>query len=214
MPSTRGSPAPAAAVVVEPTPEPDPIRRALAIWFRSLSPWVATQAVRGIHMLNSRGEITYGSLFSGSDITARVFDKLADLFSTVSGRDCHIFTPMFQCESDAAKRIWLLEQFADTGSRPGCKYLFGDAVELAEQSKAYDHRSQSHKMVPKVDIVSAGFSCKSKSKLNKGRGSFRNCVQHEDGETGTTFAHTKKFVEKKRPRVVLGERGRVAGRRR
>ena len=64
--------------------EVDPICIALRHWMKSLSPWAATQGRRGLHVLSTRGGVTIGSLFSGSDIAGRIFDKLALVFEAAT----------------------------------------------------------------------------------------------------------------------------------
>lgn len=186
----------------------DHVEHAIDTWFHTLSPWLASQGRRGLNVLLSRpGGVTYGSLFSGSDVTGRVFDKLQSFYKHLTGRGGHVFKPLYQCEADPTKRIWLEEQFSE--DRPGkftpCKFLFEDARHLADDPKALDTKSGEFQVVPKVDILTAGFSCKSKSSLNKNRSAFRHCVEREEGDTGVSFGHTKRVVERKRPRVVILE---------
>ena len=64
-------------------------------------------------------------------------------------------------------------------------------------------------MVPYVDIVIAGFVCKSVSTENNDRVQFANCFEEESGKTGETFVGVMGYVKRYRPpwsfvRMLLG----------
>ena len=59
--------------------------------------------------------------------------------------------------------------------------------------------------VPGVDILIAGFVCKSVSMQNERRGKAKNCIRNASGLTGVTFKGIVDYVNAKRPAVVILE---------
>ena len=60
-------------------------------------------------------------------------------------------------------------------------------------------------LVPAVDIVIAGFVCKSVSIENKERGQFANCIRDVAGKTGETFEGVMGYVRRYKPAIVICE---------
>ena len=109
-----------------------------------------------------------------------------------------LFNFVFQCEIDPAKQVWLAEQFPDV------PYLFADASTLS-QPKALNIKSGQYVQVPSVSVLLAGFSCKSRSKLNSNSASNRGCVREGREETGLTYECVRSYVSLKKPSLVILE---------
>ena len=64
--------------------------------------------------------------------------------------------------------------------------LFGNVLDLVNDA-AVDVKSGSSVAVPYCEFFAAGFSCRSRSPLNKHSASLVNCIQQRTGETAETF---------------------------
>ena len=178
-----------------------PLLQAARLWHAQLSPWVLQRLRLGLQRLaDFSATLSVGSMFSGTDVSEKVIFKLHQIWeSLLCADDCpRMVQFVFQCEIDPAKQEWLKEQF------PNCKFLFGDASALSK-AKAFDIKSGSYVQVPYVDVLLAGFSCKSRGKLNCNSASNKNCVREGREETGLTFQYVQNFIAFKRPRLVVLE---------
>ncbi len=192
------APAPAVAAADTVMTPRDPVERAIELWFSGLTPWQKVRVQRGLVALRNHGRITVGSMYSGSDVAARVLTKLAKHWGSQMQCDFDLFEHVFQCESDAGKRKWLLEQF------PEVPCLFQDAATLSHQ-KCYDLKTGTFVVVPRCDLLMAGFSCKSRSRANNSSSLNKHCVRSQQKETGLTFLYIQDYVQRKHPSVVLLE---------
>lgn len=59
--------------------------------------------------------------------------------------------------------------------------------------------------MPAVDIIIAGFVCKSVSTENGYRPEFGRCIEEAKGSTGETFSGTQNYVRRYRPAMVICE---------
>lgn len=130
---------------------------------------------------------------SGTDSPIVVMKKLS---KALKGQLCVEHT--FSCEFDPRKREWIKENF------PTLKLLFGDVNEL-KTGTATNWLTEEVVTVPKVDVVIAGFVCKSVSTENNEREKFSNCIKEGCGKTGETFDGVIGYVKKYRPSVVIME---------
>ncbi|CAK0859424.1 unnamed protein product, partial [Prorocentrum cordatum] len=104
----------------------------------------------------------------------------------------------FSCEFCPNKRKWITENF------PEVPYLFGDIQELPK-GRAWNYITEKEVQVPSVDILIAGFVCKSVSLENNEREKFANCIKDACGLTGITFQGMIQYVAKYQPAVVICE---------
>ena len=105
---------------------------------------------------------------------------------------------MFSCECDARKLAWIRDNFGKL------KHLSGDVKELCSD-KAHNYITETNTLVPAVDIVIAGFVCKSVSSENNDRGKYSNCINDVVGKTGETFKGVMDYVRRYNPAVVICE---------
>jgi site-specific DNA-cytosine methylase len=105
---------------------------------------------------------------------------------------------VFSCESDPKKRKWILDNF------PSVTLLFGDVKEL-HTGMAMNYVTGKREPVPAVDIVVAGFVCKSVSIMNSQREQFQDCIRQAKGQTGETFQGVVNYVKVFQPRIVICE---------
>ena len=138
-----------------------------------------------------------GTLCSGTDAPAAVCRALcAALPGVLEVEHC------FSCENSAKKRAWILQNFREV------PHIFGDVRELCNDV-AFDYVSNEFVLVPSVDIVVAGFVCKSVSAENNKRHLFSDCIRDVSGSTGETFKGVMDYVRRFRPLLVICEN--VAG---
>ena len=179
----------------------DPLMEAAFEWHKRVGPWLRLRMRRGLqHLVDSMLVLSIGTMFSGTDISERLVAKLHKVWRGLLGRDLmpQLFNFVFQCEIDPAKQVWLAEQFPDV------PYLFADASTLS-QPKALNVKSGQYVQVPSVSVLLAGFSCKSRSKLNSNSASNRGCVREGREETGLTYKCVRSYVSLKKPSLVILE---------
>ena len=178
----------------------DPLLQAALEWHRRVGTWLLIRIKRGLQQLvSSQHVLTVGTMFSGADISERLVNKLHKVWSTLLGDTVpQLFRFVFQCEIDPLKQVWLTEQFPDV------PFLFSDAASLS-QPKALNLKSGDYVQVPSVHVLLAGFSCKSRSKLNSNSASNKHCVREGREETGMTFEFVQNYVVLKKPTLVILE---------
>mmetsp|Transcript_43589 Transcript_43589/g.81366 ORF Transcript_43589/g.81366 Transcript_43589/m.81366 type:complete len:449 (+) Transcript_43589:68-1414(+) len=133
-----------------------------------------------------------GTMCSGTDSPVVVFNKLSKALRGLN------IEHTFSCEYNPAKQEWIKANF------PNLEYLFGDVNEL-KTGFAFNHVDGEKVRVPAVDIVIAGFVCKSVSTENNDREKFANCIQEACGQTGETFNGVIGYVRKYKPSLVICE---------
>ena len=168
----------------------------VASWYLKKLPVAErTQFLAAVDSATSEGRpLRVGTMCSGTDSPVVVFDSLA---KAVPGL---FFAHIFSCEFDERKQLWIKDNF------PKLEYLFGDVNELSNRSgKAMNHITGKKVTVPAVDIVVAGFVCKSVSTENNERSRYANCIREGIGKTGETFDGVMAYVRKFRPAMVICE---------
>jgi len=133
-----------------------------------------------------------GTMCSGTDSPVVVFNKLSKALRGLN------IEHTFSCEYNPAKQEWIKANF------PNLQYLFGDINEL-KTGLAFNYVTDEKVRVPEVDIVIAGFVCKSVSTENNAREQFANCIQEACGQTGETFNGVIGYVRKYKPSLVICE---------
>lgn len=133
-----------------------------------------------------------GTACSGTDSPVAVFAALAEAVPRL--RIEHTFS----CEFDKKKRKWITDNF------PKLPFLFGDIQELPK-GRAWNYVTEMEVQVPQVDILIAGFVCKSVSLENNEREKYANCIKEGNGLTGITFQGMIQYVAKYQPSVVICE---------
>ena len=142
------------------------------------------------------GELMVASACSGSEVARVAFDDLARLLG------CKVVTA-FTCEKEPWKREWIRNVVEPcVGDENGC--CFTD-IELLSGRHAFCERHGKNCDIPKCFVWSAGFSCKSLSKLYAKCRPMGNCLQNEEGSSGKTFRGLRTYVRSHRPRVLVLE---------
>lgn len=139
-----------------------------------------------------------GTLCSGTDSPIVVMKNLE---KTLGLKVDHTFS----CEFDTKKQQWITDNF------PDLKLLFKDVKEVgkSEDGMALNVISGEREKVPEVDLVIAGFVCKSVSSENNDRHKYKSCIDKGIGSTGETFSGVEAYVKRYSPKVVICEN--VAG---
>jgi len=134
-----------------------------------------------------------GTMCSGTDSPVAVMKALQKVMD-----DNIKIEHIFSCEFDPRKQEWIKDNF------PSLELLFGDIKEL-KTGKAMDYKTKQVVPVPPVDVVIAGFVCKSVSLENNERKLYSNCINEVCGQTGLTFDGMMGYVQKFRPSLVICE---------
>lgn len=164
---------------------------AIAQGFRDLSTSVvASAASGGLHF-------RLGSLCSGSEMYLSALPHLCAAVEKLAGLRVS-FTHAWSCELVRKKREWIWFNF-----KPPLVYT--DATLLCDPEGGFDDVTQTRQILPTVDIVVAGFSCKDASRASIHHGSRLDVVSTGGGTTGRTFQALLRVVAKLRPGLVLME---------
>jgi site-specific DNA-cytosine methylase len=121
------------------------------------------------------------------------------------------FKHMFCCEWDTDKQNFIMANFMKNDVCDVSPFImFGDVKELGnEYAMATDGRGPPGRLVrclvPEVDLVFAGFSCKSVSRQNNGRTDNAACITEATGNTGETWSGVAAYLQRHRPAMVLLE---------
>ena len=134
-----------------------------------------------------------GTLCSGTDSPVPALKKLSKAL-----RGQINIEHTFSCEYDGRKRAWIQDNFGKL------KCLFADVKDLCT-GVALNYIAGETVLVPAVDIVIAGFVCKSVSTENNARAQFANCINDVVGKTGETFAGVMGYIRRYNPAVVICE---------
>lgn len=139
------------------------------------------------------GSLRVGTMCSGTDSPVAVMKALQEVMDNKIEIE-HTFS----CEFEPKKQQWIKDNF------PSLELLFGDIKEL-QSGKAMNYMTNTMVEVPRVDIVVAGFVCKSVSLENNEREKYSNCIQEASGATGVTFDGMMGYVRKYNPSLVICE---------
>ena len=138
-----------------------------------------------------------GTACSGTDLIAKVV-KVWDIILEEHGLKFG-FVSQFATEMDEKKQAWICHH------HPELRSLFGLCSDLA-RNMATCLKAGQRVVVPYVDVFVAGFSCKSRSSLNKNRKKFLNCIQEQTPcATTDTFEDIWGYIASARPNVVVLE---------
>lgn len=138
-----------------------------------------------------RRPLRVATLCSGTDAPVPVFTHLS---KTMGIEIEHVFS----CENDPRKQKWISESF------PAVKLLFSDVREVGA-GQAVNVLTGEKVAVPPVDVVVAGFVCKSVSSENNNRVRFKHCIDEGSGSTGVTFSGVQAYVSWAKPSLVICE---------
>lgn len=167
----------------------------VAAWYmQRLAPAQRDQMIEAVAAAcKERRPLRVGSMCSGTDSPIVV---LKSLEKALQGQ--LVVEHTFSCEYDKRKRAWIKDNF------PDLKILFGDVNELKD-GIARNHITNELVSVPYVDIVIAGFVCKSVSTENNARQKFADCINEACGKTGETFDGVMGYVKRYAPSIVICE---------
>ncbi len=119
---------------------------------------------------------------------------LPNTYNIISARDCDVSLPFWSF--DYVVFICLHHNYA----------------EACSNNRWHHDRSCFHVfslLRPYVQLLVAGFSCKSVSMQNKKRKCFSDCISTSSGQTGSTFRGIMSFIIKKPPKLLLLENVRL-----
>lgn len=180
---------------LEPSADDSPLKQVTKTYLRQLS--AHDMGRLRLQLEGFKGNMSVASACSGSEI-ARV--SLGILVNIIGRCTC---STAFSCEQAENKRGWIkhiIEPYLNDDQ--GC--LYPDVCELHHRAtKCVKHGECCE--VRQADFFSAGFSCKSFSKLFKSRKLMGTALQQEIGSSGTTFGGVLRYLESHSPRIVVLE---------
>ena len=142
----------------------------------------------------SGGDIRLSSACSGTDLVTITLRRLRKAMRAhgMAGATAFRLRHVFSCEVVPWKRLFIILNYGFL--------VFRDIKELWT-GVATDH-DEKPTDVPEDDWHWVGFSCKSRSKLFRGRQFFEGCIAKEEGTTGETFGGVVRYVAWARPAMV------------
>ncbi len=142
--------------------------------------------------------ITFGTVCSGSDLCAVVWDKLSTALGKLIDLPAGALARhVFSCESCEWKRQFILDSYP-------VPHVYVDVGHLCAPT-AFDARCGRDTQIPCVDVLIGGFSCKTVSRLNSKPEEAKACVARQAGTTGVTFAGILGYAASKRPKLWILE---------
>lgn len=136
--------------------------------------------------------ITFGTMCSGTDFISEVFNCVCHAFTTRFGTDCKLsLQQLFAVEKNRDLQNWCALQARELGFQPK---MYADMNSLPLQD------------MQRCDVLFAGTSCKSLSKLNSKRRSLAD-IDPSDPlcSSGNTMNGLLKYVELHHPTFVVME---------
>ena len=157
-------------------PGPQRVERLLDTWARAVP---ASELKRLQNYLELRPDMRFGSLCSGTDISAWARDSFVRWARGFFHSSSLHFVHAFACEKDEAKR-----EFLTALHGRGC-HLFADVFDVKSGAAMCLHRKK-RTPVPLARVLAAGFPCQDASSLNihSCTESNRKCVLEGTMRTG------------------------------
>ena len=179
----------------------DSMERAIWDWYGRLPLRLQVRLKRGYKAFAlqwGKRTLTCGSMFTGSDIVHKVLCKVLHVMGRQVDEPLDIARVVFQCEKDTGKQEFLKVEF------PDAPRLYSDVAHL-NQIKCRNETTGCFETVPSCDVFTAGFACKTRSRLNSARSSNRDCVQKQTTDTGETYVHARAYSQRRRPTLFVLE---------
>jgi len=175
------------------SPGPRPGAQSIARW--ALARCEKFGLLEPIMRVFGAGPMTIGSICSGMDVAKVVWDAVSDVVRDRCGTsNSPEIVHVFQCENDPHKASYLVDAH-------GVSYVFRDAEELASPGEAWDVRSQRYQKIPVVQVLSAGFSCKTISGLCNSPAGLHDL----ESTSGLTCNAVCEYISWAKPAVVFLE---------
>ncbi|CAK0877215.1 unnamed protein product [Prorocentrum cordatum] len=177
------------------------VRRAIAEWHSRIPTALLSEWAE--NMRESTAEIAVGqellsqSGCSGTDAWVRWLQELLSHWSNTFGGAVTLVTQVVGAESAPAKRVFLREHACP-------QVLLQDVVEF-KKNLVLNTMTGEYVTIPFGSVTGAGFSCASRSKMNRHRASNVGCVRGQVGSTGETFEAIKHLIVRSRAAVSFLE---------
>ena len=136
-----------------------------------------------------------GSLCSGMGTDAIALAAVEKAWQTLGLRPDLKFKHEFFCEISTQKCDVLKESF------PEVPHIFRDVGHMGRQTAMCYKCGEVHEVPSRLDVLIAGFSCKSVSSLNNAKKS----ITDRSGSTGETLSGLLKYAKEHKPRLMILE---------
>ena len=189
-----------------------PLRLALEAMHLKLPVCLVKELTRNLRRLSAAGLCRAGTLSSGTDICMKVFEELVDYWHELYDIKVPL-SQVFAVESDKAKASWLAKQISFKNGRVQaatssntCIYYDNSAMcNSNARCRVHEHQTTAGCCVKHCRVVTAGFTCKSRSSLNCRVKETRGCVQSGTDLTGESWAAVYGFLLAHHPDAFIGE---------
>ena len=181
-----------------------PLVHAIQHMHRNVPSSVLCDFISGLQRLEADGPLVVGSLFSCSEISAKVLDCLASHYRSELDIGL-VIHHAFMCEKSIIRRQHLRWEFPTAGA------LYDDAEKIRHGKLANLIESECPtgplKPPAYARLVHGGFSCVSKSPANSKRSENKGCLSDADNtcETAVTFRAFKDAVAAEHWEIVIAE---------
>ena len=168
--------------------------------FGRLPTWAQHTVNHNLKCLRNGQPLNVGSLFTGSNLQSVGYEVFLSSIGDCGDNASLVIEHTFACEIDAKKREFLVELDLP-------RYIFADVAEL-KNDEAMDLLSHAMVRIPKVEVATVGFVCKTLSGLNNTDGAKtgrKACIETGEEKTGKAFADSIAWMARHRPKVVLLE---------
>ena len=180
-----------------------PCDAALAGYHTALTGKVALAFSKAVHLAAQHIDvIRLGSLFSGSDVIVSAVYLVLQHIEKSYGVTIQL-NHKFSVEKKPDKRAWIA---ANTPP----KYLFENVSDL-HSPHAHDTLSDTMVRVPSVDLATAGWPCKSRSRNNVNRVKLRDCIKNGTDTSGVGFEDRVPHTAPSHMHVLWGRLGCILG---
>lgn len=146
----------------------------------------------------------FGTICSGTDGPAFAFKAFAEAASEELGVNASM-RHSFSCEVNPDKRQFI-QDFCN-----GVEVIYDDVKFLAEDTKAFDYKSQKLVSVPVVGNVTFGFPCQDGSSQNPNRKQNKDVVATAGGRTGLVFHQCLQHLQRNQTEMFFGLAENVLG---
>lgn len=165
---------------------------------QALRPWLDGLKLGLQSFFAGETSISTGSACSGSDLVSHCLRAWTHFCRSYFDLDLPDFAPTLAVELHDAKRAFLLAQ------HPDLTFVMSDVAQLHE-TKAVNCKTRQYEFIPYPSVMTAGFSCTARSRLNPKAKDNKHCVQLGTCSTGSTFSSIAQFIIRVKPKLSILE---------
>ncbi len=154
--------------------------------YKHICEWQARQLLEGLEQAipsTTSTTLRIATMCSGSDVIVKGMEHSVAWLREHGGCDLQLSHTM-SVENDSKMQWWI------SRGCPDLDRLFSDVADMGNKVSINVLTGHMAPIPSNVDLLVAGFSCRSVSSENNGRASFADCCADGDGTTGETWSHS------------------------